>query len=100
MEAHERGINIAFGSDTGVIDHGDNASEFVELVKAGMSPNEALVTATSNAAEALGLQASLGKLEQGYAADIIALAKDPLGDIHELKKVVFVMRDGVVYKMQ
>ncbi|MFT5132901.1 MAG: imidazolonepropionase-like amidohydrolase [Gammaproteobacteria bacterium] len=70
------------------------------MVKAGLSPNEALVTATSNAAEALGLQASLGKLEQGYAADIIALAKDPLADIHELKKVVFVMRDGVVYKMQ
>ncbi|MFT7461046.1 MAG: imidazolonepropionase-like amidohydrolase [Planctomycetota bacterium] len=100
VEAHKRGINIAFGSDTGVIEHGDNASEFVELVKAGLSPNEALVTATSNAAEALGLQASLGKLEQGYAADIIALAKDPLADIHELKKVVFVMRDGVVYKMQ
>ena len=46
------------------------------------------------------IQASLGRLEQGYAADIIALAKDPLGDIHELKKVVFVMRDGVVYKKQ
>lgn len=98
VEAYERGVNIAFGSDTGVIEHGDNAHEFVELVKAGFSTQDALVTATSGAAKALGLQADLGVLKPGYAADIIAVAKDPLADIHQLKKVIFVMRDGVVYK--
>ncbi len=81
-----------------MIEHGDNAYEFAELVKAGLSPAQALISATSNAAEALGLKASLGKLEVGYAADIIAVAKSPLSDIEEMKKVVFVMRDGVVYK--
>jgi imidazolonepropionase-like amidohydrolase len=98
VEAYKQGVNMAFGSDTGVIEHGDNAKEFVELVKAGLSTRDALVTATSGAAKALGLEAKLGVLKSGYAADIIAVVRDPLADIHELKKVVFVMRDGVVYK--
>ena len=98
VEAHRQGVNMAFGSDTGVIEHGDNAWEFTELVKAGLSPREALITATTGAAKALGLQDSLGQLQAGYTADLIAVAGNPLISVEELKAIQFVMRDGVVYK--
>jgi imidazolonepropionase-like amidohydrolase len=98
QEAHQRGVKIAFGSDTGVINHGDNAGEFEELVKIGLSPMDAISTATVNAATALGLEKEIGELRKGFAADIIAVKNDPLQNISELREIVFVMRDGVVYR--
>ncbi|NKB35582.1 MAG: amidohydrolase family protein [Gammaproteobacteria bacterium] len=98
QEAHQRGVRIAFGSDTGVINHGDNAGEFEELVKNGLSTMDAITTATVNAASALGMEQIIGSLKKGYAADIVAFENNPLQNISELRQVVFVMRDGVVYR--
>ncbi len=96
--AYEAGVRIAFGTDAGVFDHGDNAREFAYMVEAGMSEMDALVSATSGAAELLGLEDRIGTLEPGKAADMIATERNPLVDISELQRVVFVMRDGVVYR--
>lgn len=87
--AHQRGVKIAFGSDTGVIHHGDNAGEFEELVKAGLSPMEAISTATVNAATALGIEQETGSLVKGLAADIVAVEANPLENISALRKVVY-----------
>lgn len=92
------GVKIAFGTDTGVSKHGDNAKEFALLVKAGMRPAEALKTATVNAAEALGRSASIGTIIPGKDADIIAVAGSPLEDVSRMEHVEFVMRHGVVHK--
>ncbi|MBT7953243.1 MAG: amidohydrolase family protein [Gammaproteobacteria bacterium] len=96
--AYKHGVKIAFGSDTGVIEHGDNAGEFAELLKVGLTSEQALITATINAASAIGLQNQIGQLSTGFAADIIAVSGNPLNHIEELSNVIFVMRDGVVYK--
>ncbi len=98
QEAHQRGVKIAFGSDTGVINHGDNAGEFEELVKNGLSTMDAISTATVNAASALGMEQEIGSLKKGFAADLVAVKNNPLQNISELRQIVFVMRDGVVYK--
>ncbi|WP_343518887.1 amidohydrolase family protein [Sphingomonas sp.] len=91
------GVKVAFGTDTGVSKHGDNAKEFALMVKAGMTPAQALKAATVNAAEALG-RASIGTIEPGKDADIIAVAGSPLEDVTRMEKVDFVMRHGVVHK--
>lgn len=91
------GTPVAFGTDTGINPHGTNAQEFLEYVDAGMSPVEALKTATVNAAAAGGL-ADRGRLAPGLAADVIALDGDPTADIDAVLKVDFVMRDGIVFK--
>ena len=96
--AHENGVKIAYGTDTGVSAHGDNALEFALLVEAGMSPAEAIRSATIVASEHLGQQDVLGTLEPGKFADIIATDGDPLSDVRELEDVDFVMKAGVVYK--
>jgi imidazolonepropionase-like amidohydrolase len=95
---HEAGLRVAFGTDTAVSPHGQNAREFELMVQAGMSPMECIVAATVTAAEHIGQSKSLGSIESGKAADIIATRASPLDDIAELRKVKFVMRDGVVYK--
>lgn len=92
------GVKVAFGTDTGVSKHGDNAQEFALLVKAGMTPAEALKTATVNAAEALGRSASIGTIAPGKDADIVAVAGSPLEDVTRMEKVDFVMRHGQVHK--
>lgn len=92
------GVKVAFGTDTGVSKHGDNAQEFALLVKAGMSPAEALKTATVNAAEALGQSATIGTLAPGKEADIVAVSGSPLEDVTRMQTVNFVMRHGVVHK--
>lgn len=97
-KAHKAGVKIAFGTDAGVSYHGDNAEEFVFMVEAGMSPAEALRTATVHAAEVLGTRAEQGTLEAGMLADVIAVPGNPLQDITLVRKVGFVMKDGVVYK--
>ena len=90
-----RGVKIAFGTDAGVSRHGRNADEFELMVKHGMTPASAIHAATVNAADLLGLAAEVGSLEPGKRADLIAVDGDPLSDVTVLKKVVFVMKDGV-----
>ena len=96
--AHEGGVRIAFGTDTGVSAHGDNAGEFALLVKAGLTPLEAIQTATVNAADHFSLSAEIGSLAPGKAADLIAVKGDPLADVTVLQHVTSVIKGGVVYK--
>ena len=98
--AHESGVKIAFGTDSGVSYHGDNANEFLYMVEAGMKPMDAIKTATKTAAELLEVETSLGTIKPNKKADIIAVTKNPLNDISTLKEVSFVMKNGVVYKLQ
>ncbi|GMT99263.1 amidohydrolase family protein [Corallococcus caeni] len=92
------GVRIAFGTDAGVFEHGRNAQEFALLVEAGLSPAEALRTATVNAAELLGVADKLGTLEPGKLADVVAVPGDPLKDIRVTQKVFFVMKEGVIQR--
>ena len=96
--AHAGGVKIAFGTDTGVSAHGDNAQEFALLVKAGLTPLEAVQSATVVAAEHFGLSKEIGALTPGHAADLIAVKGDPLSDVTVLQQVGFVMKGGVVHK--
>jgi len=96
--AHEGGVTIAFGTDSGVSRHGDNAREFELYVEAGMTPMEAIVTATINASTHLQMEDDIGTLEPGKYADIIAVDGNPLDDISELRDIDFVMQGGEVYK--
>ncbi len=96
--AYEAGVKIAFGTDSGVSAHGDNAKEFVLMVEAGMPASEALKSATVATADLLGISDTLGTLESGKLADIVAVEGNPLDDISIMQNVAFVMKDGVVYK--
>lgn len=96
---YKSGVKIAFGTDTGVSAHGQNATEFKMMVDAGMPAAVAIRTATVDAADLLGRSATLGTLEVGKDADIVAVAKSPLVDITELERPTFVMRRGVVHKL-
>ncbi|MFT7071862.1 amidohydrolase family protein [Patiriisocius sp. Uisw_017] len=91
-------VNIAFGTDSGVSKHGTNAREFVLMVKYGMDENEAIKTATINAATLLGMENQLGTITKGKLADLVAVEGDPLKDINELMDIDFVMKDGIVFK--
>ncbi|MBU2098025.1 MAG: amidohydrolase family protein [Gammaproteobacteria bacterium] len=95
--AYRYGVKIAFGTDASVFPHADNAREFVYMVEAGMPADEALLSATSIAAEVLGLQSQLGSIEAGKSADIIAVQDNPLNNIETLQNVQFVMKQGAVY---
>ncbi len=92
------GVKIAFGTDSAVSPHGVNAQEFSFLLAAGMAPAAALRSATQSAATLLGLEKSIGTLEVGKEADIIAVPGDPLAEIKTTEKVKFVMKGGSVYK--
>jgi len=96
--AHEGGVKIAFGTDSGVSAHGDNAGEFALLVKAGLTPLEAIQTATVNAAAHFDLSAEIGSLAPGKAADLIAVKGDPLTDVTVLQSVTSVIKGGAVVK--
>ncbi len=96
--AHEGGVRIAFGTDSGVSAHGDNAQEFALLVRAGMTPLEAIQSATVVAAEHLQLSNEAGRIAPGMAADIVAVDGDPLADVTVLEDMDFVMRAGVVHR--
>ncbi|ASE40395.1 metal-dependent hydrolase family protein [Brevundimonas vesicularis] len=96
--AHEGGVKIAFGTDSGVSAHGDNAQEFALLVRAGLSPLEAIQAATVGAAEHLRIANEAGKIAVGMPADIVAVLGDPLTDVTELERMRFVMKSGVVYR--
>jgi len=95
--AHQIGVGIALGTDAPLVPHGQNAAEMVEYVKAGMTPMEALMTGTVNAATAGGIK-NAGRLEPGMAADIVAMSKSPLEDINSVMDVGFVMAGGLVVK--
>jgi len=95
--AYAAGVKIAFGTDMGVGPHGDNAREFLYLVEAGMSPAEALQSATVRAAEVIGAT-DQGALEVGQRADVVAMPGNPVADIKAVLEVDFVMKDGVVYR--
>ncbi|NMH60684.1 metal-dependent hydrolase family protein [Alteromonas ponticola] len=96
--AYKAGVKIAFGTDSGVSAHGDNAQELSLMVEAGMPAAEALKSATVNAATLLGVEDELGTISAGKLADIIAVSGNPLDDIRVMEKVSFVMKDGRVYK--
>ena len=92
------GVKIALGTDAAVYPHGSNALEFVLMANDGMSPAQALKSGTSVASDLLGLSARIGTLEAGKEADIVAVPGNPLDDIKVTQSVLFVMKDGVVYR--
>ena len=96
--AHAGGVRIAFGTDSGVSAHGDNAQEFALLVAAGMTPLEAVQAATVVAADHLQITAEAGRIAPGMPADLVAVEGDPLADVSVLEDMAFVMKGGVVYR--
>jgi imidazolonepropionase-like amidohydrolase len=96
--AISRGLKISFGSGAGPFPHGVQGREFAYLVKYGMTPAQAIQTATTVAAEMMGWQSQIGSIEKGKFADIIAVAGDPLSDITELERVKFVMKGGQIVR--
>ncbi|MGY4395337.1 imidazolonepropionase-like amidohydrolase [Sphingomonas sp. UYAg733] len=92
--AQANGVRIAFGTDSGVSRHGANAREFALLVRAGLSPLDAIRTATVWGADHDGLAGEIGSIAPGKVADIIAVSGDPLADVSELERVAFVMKAG------
>ena len=92
--AKQMGVPIAFGTDAGVFEHGRNAGEFALLVKAGLTPREALASATTVAARVLSMEDQIGRIAPGLSADLIAVDGDPLRDVRTLEKVDWVMVRG------
>ena len=99
-KAYKAGVKIAFGTDAGVFKHGQNWREFGYMIEAGMPAMQAIKAATINAAELLGMKDQLGSIEVGKLADIVAVDGDPLADPKVFGKIIFVMKDGVIYKQQ
>ena len=97
-KAVKAGVRVAFGTDAGVYPHGENARQFMYMVKFGLTPARAIRSATSDAAELLGKSKDLGQVAPGFYADLIAVTGDPLDDVTVLEKVKFVMKGGVVVK--
>ncbi|MDX3775518.1 amidohydrolase family protein [Chromatiaceae bacterium AAb-1] len=97
-EAYKAGVKIAFGTDSGVSEHGENWREFGYMVEAGMPAITAIRSATIEGAKLLGIDDELGTVTAGKIADIVAVPGDPLTDIALMGQVSFVMKDGVVYK--
>jgi imidazolonepropionase-like amidohydrolase len=92
------GVPIAFGTDAGVFPHGENAKEFRYMVETGWSPMFSIQSATITNAKLLDMEGQLGVISEGFIADIVATNADPTEDITTLEKVVFVMKDGAIYK--
>ncbi len=97
-KAYRAGVKIAFGTDSGVSAHGQNAKEFQYMVEAGMPPAEALLSATKAASELMRIDDILGSISKGKFADIIGVRGNPLEDIRLLQDIDFVMKAGIVYK--
>ncbi|MEP6012716.1 MAG: amidohydrolase family protein, partial [Parasphingorhabdus sp.] len=94
--AKRLGVPIVFGTDAGVFDHGRNAEEFQLMVNAGLTPREAITSATTAAAKALDMDMEIGRIAVGYSADLIAFDGNPLDDVTVLEKVDWVMVRGRV----
>ena len=97
-KAVQAGIHIAFGTDAGVYPHGQNGQEFKYMVERGMTPMQAIQSATTSAAELVGWPKKVGQLTPGYYADLIAVSGDPVADVRQLENVPFVVKGGVLYK--
>jgi len=98
QHAVQKGVTIGFGTDAGVYPHGQNAREFALLVKNGMTAINALKAATSVDATLLGISDRVGALQPGKIADVIAVPGDPTQDIRVTEKVLFVMKEGAIYR--
>ena len=96
--ANQTGVKIAFGTDSGVSPHGENAKEFSLMVEAGMTEKEAIISATLSAADLLGEQDKIGSISAGKYADLIGVSRNPLVDISVLELIDFVMKGGEVVK--
>jgi imidazolonepropionase-like amidohydrolase len=96
--AYKAGVKIAFGTDQGATSNRNKAEEFALLVKAGLTPMDAIFCATRNAAELIGTPNDIGSVQAGRYADIVAVKGDPLNDITELQRVQFVMKGGEIVK--
>ena len=99
-KAWKSGVKIAFGTDSGVSPHGENAKEFGFMVANGMPAMAAIKSATIQAATLLGAEKDLGSIEAGKYADLVAVSGDPLEDIRLTEKVGFVMKGGIVYRLE
>ena len=97
-KAYRAGVNIAFGSDAGVFSHGKNAKEFRYMYEAGIPVIECLQAATIVNSKILSVDDEIGQIKEGFTADIIATRLDPTKDVKTLENVIFVMKDGEVYK--
>lgn len=97
-KAVKAGAKIAYGTDSGVYPHGWNGKQFFHMVRWGMTPMQAIQSATVHAADLLGWKDKVGRLAPGYYADLIAVASDPLADVAVLEQVGFVMKGGTVVK--
>lgn len=97
--AYKKGVKIAFGTDAGVFVHGMNAREFELMVEAGMPPLKAIQCATIEAARLLKVEDELGSIAPHKLADIIAVEGNPLENISRMKEVVFIMKDGQIFKL-
>jgi imidazolonepropionase-like amidohydrolase len=97
-KAVQAGLKMSFGTDAGVCAYGQNAKQFAWMVKYGMTPMQAIQSATSLAADLLGRSNELGSIKPGKYADVIAVSGDPLQNVGLLENVQFVMKDGKVYK--
>ncbi|WP_298418662.1 amidohydrolase family protein [uncultured Kordia sp.] len=97
-KAYKKGVGIAFGTDAGVYEHGLNGKEFGFMVEAGMPAMETIQSATITNAKILGMENELGQLKAGFLADIVAVNEDPTKNIDTMENVVFVMKDGKIYK--
>ncbi len=97
-KAYKKGVGIAFGTDAGVFKHGNNGKEFGFMVEAGMPAIEAIQSATITNAMLLKMSDEIGQIQKGFYADIIAVDEDPTKNINTMENVVFVMKNGVVYK--
>jgi imidazolonepropionase-like amidohydrolase len=96
--AVKAGVKVAFGTDAGVYPHGLNARQFAFMVRYGLTPMQAIQSATTSAADLLGWSDRVGSITPGRYADLVAVDGDPLADITLLERVNFVMKGGVVYK--
>lgn len=97
-KAYKKGVGIAFGTDAGVFKHGNNGKEFGFMVEAGMPAIETIQAATITNAMLLKMENEIGQIQSGFFADIIAVDEDPTKNIATMEKVVFVMKNGIVYK--
>lgn len=98
QSALRNGVTICMGGDVGVFNHGDNAREMELMVEYGMKPIDVLRSATSINATVFGYGEQLGSIKKGMMADIIAVDGEPSVSINSIRNVVFVMKDGVIYK--
>jgi len=97
-KAYKAGVNIAFGSDAGVFPHGKNAKEFRFMNEAGIPVIECLKAATIVNSKILSMESEIGQINKGFIADIIATELNPEDDVTTLENIIFVMKDGVIYK--